>query len=520
MEKEKPREMIIIGAGIAGLSAGIHAQRKGFKTTILEKHSIPGGLCTSWKRGEYLIDGCIHWMAGSSPSSPLHKYWKEVGLTEDLPFVYHSIFNQLETGSYGNSKTFTFFSNADILNVHLKELAPEDSEEIDLFTETIKAFSAMPEEIPAKWRKGKKNSKQKDVLNRFPIEFEKPFELMKMNDFMNMMKDMKPFFKMYKELKDLSISEYAERFTNVHLREALSHILGDMPDFSVIALFMMLSWQHDKEAGYPIGGSLNLAKILEKTYLDEGGEIHYQSNVSKIVTEKKKAVAVELEDGTLHHGDIIISTADGYKTIYQFLSGKYTNRKINRLYDQTPLFPPLFCLSLGVNRDFSSEPNMSVHLLKKSMSIENKVQNKIGIKHFCFDPTLAPPGKSLLQIMYNSDYQYWQQWSAQPEIYKQKKEEVVQELLSGLEEIHPGISGDIEMIDSATPMTYERYTSNRNGTYEGWFFTPGALNLRICKQLPGLKNFYMAGQWVQPGGGLSSSLKSGRDVVEIISARI
>lgn len=511
MGKEKQKEMIIIGAGIAGLSAGIHGQRKGYKTMILEKHSVPGGLCTSWKRGEYLIDGCIHWMAGSSSGNPLHKYWKEVGVNKDLPFVYHSIFTQLETGTYGNSKTFTIYSNADELNAHLKEMAPEDSEEINLFTDTIKAFSATPKKLPAKWQ-----HKKYSALNRFPIVIDKPFELMRMKDFMDMMKDMKPYFKMYNELKNISISDYAKRFTNDHLREAISNILGNMPDFSVMALFMMLSWQHDKEAGYPIGGSLNLARVLEKTYLDEGGAIQYSSKVSKILTKKKKAVAVELEDKTQHFGDIIISTADGYKTIYHFLSGKYTSRKIDRLYANTPIFTPLFCLSLGVKRDFSSEPNMSVHLLEKPMSIENKIQHKIGIKHFCFDPTLAPRGKSLLQIMYNSDYAYWQQWKECPEIYIKKKEEVVQELLSGLEEVYPGISKDIEMTDSATPLTYERYTSNREGTYEGWLLTPGTMNLRISKQLPGLKHFYMAGQWVQPGGGLSSCLKSGRDVIEII----
>lgn len=515
------QKMIIIGAGIAGLSAGIHAQRKGFKTVLLEQHNIPGGLCTSWKRGEYLIDGCIHWMVGSSPSSPFYKYWEEVGLTEDLPFVYHSVFTQIETGTPEDSKTFSIYSNADRLNSHLKELAPEDREEIELFTNTIKEFSANPLGIPSQWSPEKdiKKSKKKnsDDVKRFPVGFEKPIELMKMKDFMLMMKEMKPYFKIYNALKDMSISDYSKKFTNPHLREAILNILGDMPHFCVIGLFMMLSWQHSKEAGYPIGGSLNLAKIMEKTYIKEGGTIHYNSKVNKIITKKNKVVAIELENRSIYDSDFVISTADGYTTIYKFLSGKFTNRKIDRLYSKTPLFTPLFCLSLGINRDFSNEPNISVKLLKKSMTIENKTHNKIGIKHFCFDPTLAPPGKSIIQIMYNSDYNYWKQWKDEPEMYKEEKAKIVKELISGLDEVYPGISKDIEMIDSATPLTYERYTSNREGTYEGWLLTPKTMTMRIKKQLPGLKNFYMAGQWVQPGGGLSSSLKSGRDVIEIIS---
>ena len=60
------KNVIIIGAGIAGLSAGVYAAKAGFKTTILESHIIPGGLSTSWKRKGYLFEGGMHWLTGSS----------------------------------------------------------------------------------------------------------------------------------------------------------------------------------------------------------------------------------------------------------------------------------------------------------------------------------------------------------------------------------------------------------------------------------------------------------------------
>jgi phytoene dehydrogenase-like protein len=44
---------MVIGAGIAGLTAGIYAARSGFDVTIIEQHSIVGGMCTSWKRKGY-----------------------------------------------------------------------------------------------------------------------------------------------------------------------------------------------------------------------------------------------------------------------------------------------------------------------------------------------------------------------------------------------------------------------------------------------------------------------------------
>jgi phytoene dehydrogenase-like protein len=59
------KQIIIVGAGIAGLSAGIYARMNGYKTTILEMHNIPGGLCTAWERKGYTFDISMHMLTGS-----------------------------------------------------------------------------------------------------------------------------------------------------------------------------------------------------------------------------------------------------------------------------------------------------------------------------------------------------------------------------------------------------------------------------------------------------------------------
>ena len=59
------KKVIIIGAGIAGLSAGCYLRMNGYDTEIFELHTTPGGLCTSWERGNYIFDGCIHILAGN-----------------------------------------------------------------------------------------------------------------------------------------------------------------------------------------------------------------------------------------------------------------------------------------------------------------------------------------------------------------------------------------------------------------------------------------------------------------------
>jgi len=53
------KKVIIVGAGIAGLTAAVYAKRSGFDVTLIEQHSIVGGMCTSWKRKGYLFEGAM-----------------------------------------------------------------------------------------------------------------------------------------------------------------------------------------------------------------------------------------------------------------------------------------------------------------------------------------------------------------------------------------------------------------------------------------------------------------------------
>jgi phytoene dehydrogenase-like protein len=89
-----------------------------------------------------------------------------------------------------------------------------------------------------------------------------------------------------------------------------------------------LAWQHVKEAGYPVGGSLDFARAIEKRYLQLGGKISYKKAVDKIIVENGKAVGIKLADGTEHRSDIVISAANGHATIFDMLDGKFINDKI------------------------------------------------------------------------------------------------------------------------------------------------------------------------------------------------
>ena len=85
-----------------------------------------------------------------------------------------------------------------------------------------------------------------------------------------------------------------------------------------------------------------------------------------------------------------------------------------------------------------------------------------------------------------------------------------------LDKRFPGFAASVEMRDVATPLTYERYTGNWKGSTLGWMTATNNFLTHPSKTLPGLGNFYMAGQWMEPGGGIPQAAISGRNVMQII----
>jgi phytoene dehydrogenase-like protein len=129
---------------------------------------------------------------------------------------------------------------------------------------------------------------------------------------------------------------------------------------------------------------------------------------------------------------------------------------------------------------------------------------------------MAAPGKSVITMMLETDFDYWVSLRQDVSAYKQEKERIANTFISMLEQRFPGVTSQVEMHDVATPITFNRYTGNWRGSYEGWLMTPQNYMANMSKVLPGLDSFYMAGQWVMPGGGLPSGVMSGRHVAQLI----
>ena len=489
----KDKSIIIIGGGFAGLAAGIYARLNGYNTNIFEMHTQPGGLCTSWNRKGYTFDGCIHWLVGSSPASGMHDLWEETGIALNRKIIDHDEYMRLE-GSDG--RTLVFYTDVNRLEKHLLEFSPQDEKPIRDLIAGIRI--CIPFDFASK-HDGifKKLGKQTKTVLNFAKNGKKMQEWMK-----------------------ISCREFSERFKDPLIREAINEMW--VPDFSVFFMLFTYAYLHNRNAGYPIGGSLPMSMAMEERYKELGGIINYKQKVTKILTDSNKAVGVKLEDGKEYYAERVVSAADGYSTLFNMLGGKYGDAGTREPYEKWPTFPSLIYVSLGVNRKFDDVPHsvsgLTFHL-KEPVKIGDLMRDKLSVHIFNHDPTLAPSGKCAVTLMFNSGYEYWKNISVDKTAYMKEKDEIGIKVVELMEQRFPGIKSQIEVIDVATPLTFERYTGNWKGSFEGWLITPEnskVLMKPMSQLVSGLSNFYMCGQWVEPGGGLPTAVMSGRRLVKRI----
>ena len=181
----------------------------------------------------------------------------------------------------------------------------------------------------------------------------------------------------------------------------------DHRDFSALAFIMMFAWFNQKNAGYLIGGSLPIAKRMTNRYLDLGGKLTTRSKVTKIVVENNIAKGVILSDGTEIKADYVISAADGHSTIFDMLEGKYLNKKISNAYENWELFTPIVQVSFGINKKIESEIPVETWIIKDQVIGRTKTNHGYSIMNYCFDPTMAPEGKSVIVIRFESPWELW-----------------------------------------------------------------------------------------------------------------
>jgi phytoene dehydrogenase-like protein len=498
--------VIIIGAGIGGLSTGVYAQMNGLDSQIFEMHVLPGGCCTSWSRKGYIFDYCIEWLIGSGTGNDANRIWRELGALDGKTVTNFELFNRIVDE---NGRSVTFYNDPDRLERHLAKVSPDDVALTKAFCDDLRRFAK---------------------LDLYP--FLKPWALMTGFEKIKMIRGVLPAFRLFWRNAATQMKDFCAKIKDPLLRRAFPNIFfQDHECFPLLPYLYNIACAFKNNAGFPQGGSLGLSKSIEKRYRSLGGVIRYRSKVAKILVENDRAVGIQLRDGTRHYADIVVSACDGLTTIYGMLDGNYVNKTIEKLYQdmlQRPgiLYPGVVSAFVGVKGDFDrDEVHSTTYLLsdEDAAALPAASQRSLVIQlRSRYSSGFAPPGKSVLHCTYFSDFNYWKKLRTEDRpTYSAEKQKVAAFIHSYLERLYPSIRERIEIVDVASPATTERYTGNFNGSILAWKSFTNAedlVNTLINKQrmqLPGLQGFYMAGQWIAMGG-LIRAASSGRFVVQFI----
>ena len=485
------KSMIIVGAGISGLSTGFYAQMNGFKTSIFELHKIPGGLCTAWTRKGYTFDLSMHILANSK-TGPFKKMWDELGVTVDQEFYYHNNKKVI----IGIGKKIDLCLDRGRLEEQMLAISPDDA---SLIREFIDLFFG------------------RGVTDLISIE---PPELTGILSKVKMALSMMPLIGLFRKYSKLSLQEFAARFKDPFLERAIRYSVDSpgwpMPKYPMIAM-AGFARSGVAEAGYPLGGSLKVMLKIAKQYKKLGGEIHYKNRVTDVIVENDKAVGIRLEDGSVHKADIIVWAGDGHRLIFDILGGRYMDDTIRKMYDTWIPVKPMVHVMFGVDMDLSKEPARFTFEIDKPITVGNDEFKWLSVITHCFDKTTAPPGKSALEVWYATDYKYWESLIKDRSKYDKEKERIADETADALEKKWPGFKSKIEMMDVPTPMTYARYTDNWQGSPDGWYITTdNMMDRRLRRTLPGLDNLCMVGHWTAPFAGTVIAALSGRQLIQIL----
>lgn len=487
------KKIIIIGGGIAGLSAGIHAQQYGFESVIYEKHSIVGGQCTGWDRKGYHIDNCIHWLTGTKEGTELNNLWKNVGALDGVELIQLDNF-----GTYEYEGTaITLWKDIDRLQRELIQLSPKDSGAINEFISDIRGAQGM--NMPAD----------------LPVSMLSLIKLLKLGI------TMKGAAGVIKKTSKFTCEEYAKRFHHPALRYMFD---ASMPSrYSIVALIFGLATFTGGNGAIPKDGSKAMALRMEKRYQELGGKVIQNVAAEEIITEKKQATAVRFSDGSTMKADYVIAACDTKVTFDKLLKGKYKDKKFEmRYHDPVNYFlPSSVQVAFGVSADLSGYPSTLI-FPTKPYQVAGRECERVGLRNYSYEKTYAPEGCTVIISLINQsnkDYPYWEKLYQDKEAYRNEKQRIANELQQRIEERFPELSGKISLLDVTTPMTYNRYTDAYQGAWMSFMMTPETKMMNHSGKIKGLNNCYLTGQWLQPPGGLPVAVTTGKFTVLRICKR-
>ena len=490
---EQKKKVIIIGAGISGLTAAIYAKRCGLEPELFEKNPSVGGLCTSWVRKGYTIDGCIHWLTGTKPDTDLYQMWKDTNAFKDEDLIQGDRFGTLEY----NGQKFIMWNDEEKLKQEMLEISPKDKRQINHFIKLFKRIEKI------------------DFPLHLPTSLMNFFELIKVG--------LKMLPSVFTVLSAASWSTrlYAKKFKSPLLRYFITNIVpGRNNLFSNIYSYATVA---SGNGGVPKGGSKVMAENMFKTYKDLDGSYHLATEIDEIIIEKKKAIGIRLKNGQEHYADYVVSATDIHHALTKLLKNKHYSKHFHSRFEKIHQYPIPSCIyvtySVDLEKYHALKLGTTYQFACKEVPIAYTSQDSIRLREYSFDPSFIKDGRVPVNVMISQsdiNYPFWKILARDRKAYLKEKERIGLMIKEIIERRFPSLEGDLELLDVVTPVTYHRYCNSGYGAYMSFSWTSSNNMLIHNGKFKGIRNFYVAGQWVQMPGGLPLALTTGKFAIQNI----
>ncbi|MCM1112513.1 MAG: NAD(P)/FAD-dependent oxidoreductase [Muribaculum sp.] len=485
---------IIIGGGIAGLSAGIYALQHGISVELYEKNAMVGGECTGWDRQGYHIDNCIHWLTGCRPEDDLYRIWRNLGVIDDtVPIYREPYFYSMERGG----RTLHFWRDLERGRREFLAAAPEDAEQINRFFDSVQCAECV--KVPC----------EKSMAQMNPIES------------MRFAMGMASMGRVLKEYGEDTVADLAGRFTNPHVREMMGCYMN--ASYKAVALLSSYAFYTSGTAGIPMGGSVGMVRRMAARFEKLGGSIHTGMPAERILLRGGRAQAVLLADGSRVDCDAVICAVDPTVTFGGLLDVKYRDRKLTKMYETPDGYRTAsgFQAAFGIAGDAPcGTAGGSVVFPCAPFSVAGKEIGCLGMRTYDYDPELFPADRRVIQcniLQDGADYAFWRECYADRARYQAEKERIAEDVRQRIVERYPLLEHRLIFLGAYSPMTFTKWCGAYQGSYMSFFEQKGYKSLAADNRVKGLKNVFLASQWLTTNGGLPIAATSGKFAAECLA---
>ncbi len=497
-------DVIIIGGGLGGLTAGAKLSREGKKVMLVEQHNIPGGCATTFKRRGYTMDVGLHETDGLDETDIKTEIFNDLKVFDNVEFLRVPEFYRFVNGNVDIAVS----DDCRKAEEEFIEKFPSEEKGIRKFMRVVtgikKEVNKMPREI---WK----------TLIQIPI-----FPLLYPNIVRYNNKSVGEFVDLIIRDEDLKLALIA----NVGYYHDNPYTLS-MLYFGVAQGGYYLGGGH-----YIKGGSQKLSDYLAGSIKERGGEVVMGHLVTKILIEDKKAVGIDYrktsgeKETKKAYADVIIANA-----AVPNVANKLLPTAEARVLKKEIMGMEVACSLLSIYLFFKTPAkeygckhysNFFFSSKIKSMKdlnydIDYKERGFVFVDYSQIDSKLAPEGKGVGVICTVDYLKNWENLS--DDEYKAKKEVAARDFIKRLNEHFPGIKEGIDFYEVGTPKTIRRYTLNPLGTAYGFAQIPSQSGMKRLKHKSPVKNLYFASAWTMPGGGFTGAILSGYFCAEEILSK-